>query len=203
MACKEGCTTTWNEYSRQKQKESWTIAALVSHGVFDHLHLSSNSGKDVNGVYIQLPIWWICNAQYRNSNCPSEKTSEDVLRQILDNGGDANTRDYTGATPIMYVRDPVLFATLVSYGAQIDAVDYVGSTLLHFIVRDGDMEFIRNIWRYPEVQRLVSVEDVNGHTSYGMVADKYKIYSNESIRDILVFLRDGTPPPFVTKRAIR
>lgn len=55
--------------------------------------------------------------------------SAGLVEQLLKHGGDVNSRDETGNTPLMCTSDPSIACLLIRYGADISAVNFEGKTV--------------------------------------------------------------------------
>lgn len=80
------------------------------------------------------------------------KNDLDLLRQALDDGADLNAPLFNGAPPLVVLAESVisgypesraLFNELVERGADVNQVDPVGYTALHWSAGADDLEMVR------------------------------------------------------------
>ncbi len=64
----------------------------------------------------------------------------DVVRLLVDAGGDVNLTDNNGWTPLMSAENPDIVRLLVSFGAEVDATDVNGWTALMILEEIGAVE---------------------------------------------------------------
>lgn len=75
-----------------------------------------------------------------------------VIRELVEFGGDINLADSTGATPLMNVaisgRDIAVFDDLILLGANIDIRDNCGNSMLNYAYAriNGKFDFLRTRW---------------------------------------------------------
>lgn len=66
----------------------------------------------------------------------------ELLRYVLEQGGDVNIRDAEGDTPLLVCESPEVFEILVAAGADPNAVNSDGEGILQKVVEDENEEMV-------------------------------------------------------------
>jgi len=191
VPCQEECAMTWKKYF--KLRNEWNITTAIYHGVYEHPHLSPMVIEDSYGT--DTALGWVVCGMFNDLYTPIGVTRIDILRHIIAHGAMLESHEHITA---MRTTDIEIFDELMRMGANTQIKYFRGCNILHYHVKYF-ISFIRQIWYYPEIQALVSQPNNDGRTPYETLDDSQKAEYPE----IAEFLRNGIPPPRVTKRALR
>jgi ankyrin repeat protein len=87
-------------------------------------------------VYVVTP-WYLCCR-----HAASSYSHVELLRFLLDHGGDANIRDLDGDTPLLVSEEPEIFNMLVAAGADPRATNHAGDGILQKVFEDENEKMV-------------------------------------------------------------